>query len=25
VRIGNVRLGDLPTGHWRYLRRDEAF
>lgn len=25
VRIGGVMLGDLPTGQWRYLRRDEAF
>jgi len=25
VRIGNVRLGDLPTGQWRYLRHDEQF
>ena len=25
VRIGNVRLGDLPTGQWRYLRADEHF
>jgi 23S rRNA pseudouridine2604 synthase len=25
VRIGNVKLGDLPTGKWRYLRRDESF
>jgi len=25
VRIGNVRLGDLPTGQWRYLRSDERF
>jgi 23S rRNA pseudouridine2604 synthase len=25
VRIGNVMLGDLPTGQWRYLRADEAF
>jgi 23S rRNA pseudouridine2604 synthase len=25
VRIGNVRLGDLPTGQWRYLRADERF
>jgi len=25
VRIGNVTLGDLPTGQWRYLRRDERF
>ena len=25
VRIGNVTLGDLPTGEWRYLRADEHF
>lgn len=25
VRIGRVRLGDLPEGQWRYLRADEAF
>ena len=25
VRIGNVMLGDLPVGQWRYLRPDEAF
>ncbi|MDP3841594.1 MAG: pseudouridine synthase [Oxalobacteraceae bacterium] len=25
VRIGNVTLGDLPTGEWRYLRADEQF
>jgi 23S rRNA pseudouridine2604 synthase len=25
VRIGNVALGDLPTGQWRYLRADEQF
>jgi 23S rRNA pseudouridine2604 synthase len=25
VRIGNVRLGDLPAGQWRYLRSDERF
>ena len=25
VRIGSVRLGDLPTGQWRYLRSDERF
>jgi 23S rRNA pseudouridine2604 synthase len=25
VRIGRVRLGDLPLGQWRYLRDDEAF
>ncbi|QDX82814.1 pseudouridylate synthase [Denitratisoma sp. DHT3] len=25
VRIGRVRLGDLPQGQWRYLRADEEF
>jgi 23S rRNA pseudouridine2604 synthase len=25
VRIGRVRLGDLPVGQWRYLRDDETF
>ena len=25
VRIGNVRLGELPLGQWRYLRPDERF
>ena len=25
VRIGKVRLGDLPPGQWRYLREDESF
>ena len=25
VRIGNVRLGALPEGQWRYLRNDEHF
>lgn len=25
VRIGNVRLSDLPKGQWRYLREDERF
>jgi 23S rRNA pseudouridine2604 synthase len=25
VRIGQVMLGDLPPGHWRYLRGDERF
>lgn len=25
IRIGNVRLGDLPAGQWRYLREDEKF
>lgn len=25
VRIGNVRLGELPAGQWRYLRSDERF
>ena len=25
VRIGKVRLGDLPLGQWRFLRADERF
>jgi len=25
VRIGRVKLGDLPAGQWRYLRPDEQF
>jgi 23S rRNA pseudouridine2604 synthase len=25
VRIGRVRLGDLPVGCWRYLRPGESF
>ena len=25
VRIGNIMLGDLPLGQWRYLRLDERF
>jgi 23S rRNA pseudouridine2604 synthase len=25
VRIGKVRLGDLPQGQWRYLRPNESF
>jgi 23S rRNA pseudouridine2604 synthase len=25
VRIGKVRLGDLPQGQWRYLHEDEGF
>lgn len=25
IRIGSVSLGQLPTGQWRYLRRDEKF
>lgn len=25
VRIGKVRLSDLPKGKWRYLREDERF
>jgi len=24
-RIGNIKLGDLPTGQWRYLQSDERF
>jgi 16S rRNA U516 pseudouridylate synthase RsuA-like enzyme len=23
TRIGNLRLGDLPTGHWRPLTKTE--
>jgi 16S rRNA U516 pseudouridylate synthase RsuA-like enzyme len=23
VRVGNLRLGDLPCGHWRALTRPE--
>jgi 16S rRNA U516 pseudouridylate synthase RsuA-like enzyme len=23
VRIGNLRLGDLPRGHWRELSKSE--
>jgi 23S rRNA pseudouridine2604 synthase len=25
VRIGRVKLGDLPQGQWRFLREDESF
>ncbi len=25
VRIGNIRLENLPVGKWRYLRQDEQF
>ncbi len=25
VRVGGVRLGELPPGQWRYLRDDERF
>ena len=25
VRIGNVRLGELPVGKWRFLRENESF
>lgn len=25
ISIGNVKLGDLPVGQWRYLRSDERF
>ncbi len=25
IRIGNVMLGDLPVGKWRFLRGDESF
>jgi len=25
VRIGGVKLGELPTGQWRYMRPDEKF
>ncbi len=25
VRIGRVRLANLPLGHWRFLREDEEF
>ena len=25
VRIGKIKLGDLPAGQWRYLREDEKF
>jgi 23S rRNA pseudouridine2604 synthase len=25
VRIGRVKLGNLPMGQWRYLGNDEQF
>ncbi|MDR0480832.1 MAG: rRNA pseudouridine synthase [Gallionellaceae bacterium] len=25
IRIGKIKLGDLPSGQWRYLREDEGF
>jgi 23S rRNA pseudouridine2604 synthase len=25
VRIGRVKLGELPPGQWRYLAPDERF
>jgi 23S rRNA pseudouridine2604 synthase len=25
VRMGRVKLGDLPVGEWRYLAENEAF
>ena len=25
VRIGNVRLGDIPTKRWRFLNSNESF
>jgi 23S rRNA pseudouridine2604 synthase len=25
VRIGRVKLGDLPVGQWRYLTPEEGF
>ena len=25
TRIGKIKLGDMPTGQWRYLREDEKF
>ncbi|MEG0225319.1 MAG: RNA-binding protein, partial [Comamonas sp.] len=25
IRIGNVVLGNLPAGQWRYLGADESF
>ena len=25
IRIGKIKLGDLPEGQWRYLRADEHF
>ncbi|MDP1952669.1 MAG: pseudouridylate synthase, partial [Betaproteobacteria bacterium] len=25
IRVGKVKLGDLPPGQWRFLRSDETF
>jgi 23S rRNA pseudouridine2604 synthase len=25
IRIGKIKLGNLPPGQWRYLRPDEEF
>jgi 23S rRNA pseudouridine2604 synthase len=25
VRIGGIKLADLPLGQWRFLREDEHF
>jgi len=25
VRIGKIKLGELPSGQWRYLRENEIF
>ena len=25
IRIGQIKLGDLPVGKWRYLRDNEEF
>jgi 23S rRNA pseudouridine2604 synthase len=25
IRIGSVKLGDLPIGNWRYLGENERF
>ena len=25
IRIGNIHLGNLPRGRWRYLNRTESF
>jgi len=24
VRVGNIKLGDLPEGKWRFLKADES-